>query len=410
MEIRDKLEILADAAKYDASCASSGAPKRNSIGKDGFGATTGMGICHSYTPDGRCVSLLKILLTNYCLYDCQYCVNRRTSNVPRARFAVAEVVRLTTDFYLRNYIDGLFLSSGIIQSADYTMEQLVQVARELREVHQFRGYIHLKTIPDADPALIAAAGRYADRLSVNIELPTQDSVQKLAPEKSVHTIKLAMGSIRRKLDEKAEEPKAPRFAPAGQSTQMIVGADGSDDQQILSTAQTLYGSYKLKRVYYSAFSPIPQSPKSVPLAPPPMLREHRLYQADFLMRGYGFQAQELLPSSGGNLALDIDPKLAWALAHREHFPLDLNRAEPHMIARVPGIGLRNAQRIVELRRLRQVRYADLSRLRCSMKKIAPFIITADYFPARDASPSEHLRRAMADAPRQMNLWPELQAA
>jgi len=409
MELTDKLEILADAAKYDASCASSGAPKRHSIGKDGFGATTGMGICHSYTPDGRCVSLLKVLLTNYCLYDCQYCVNRRTSNVPRARFTVAEVVKLTTDFYLRNYIDGLFLSSGIIQSADYTMEQLVQVARELREVHQFRGYIHLKTIPDADPALIAAAGRYADRLSVNIELPTQDSVQKLAPEKSVHTIKLAMGSIRRKLDEKAAEPKSPRFAPAGQSTQMIVGADSSDDQVILSTAETLYGSYKLKRVYYSAFSPIPQSPKSVPLAPPPLQREHRLYQADFLLRSYGFQASELLPAAG-NLALDIDPKLAWALAHREHFPLDLNVAEPAMIARVPGIGLRNAQRIVDLRRLRQVRYADLSRLRCSMKKISPFIVTADYFPARDTA-SHLLRQSMAEAPpQQLDLWPALQAA
>jgi len=409
VELMDKLEILADAAKYDASCASSGAPKRHSVGKDGFGATTGMGICHSYTPDGRCVSLLKLLLTNYCLYDCQYCVNRRTSNVPRARFTVAEVVKLTKDFYLRNYIDGLFLSSGIIQSADYTMEQLVQIARELREVHQFRGYIHLKTIPDADPALIAAAGRYADRLSVNIELPTQDSVQKLAPEKSVHTIKLAMGSIRRKLDEKAEEPKSPRFAPAGQSTQMIVGADASDDQQILKTAETLYGSYKLKRVYYSAFSPIPQSPKSVPLAPPPMMREHRLYQADFLLRSYGFQVDELLPKTG-NLALDIDPKLAWALENREHFPMDLNRAEPHMIARIPGIGLRNAQRIVDLRRLRQVRYADLTRLKCSMKKISPFIITADYIPVNDAGPSEHLRRAMAVPAQQMNLWPELQAA
>jgi putative DNA modification/repair radical SAM protein len=409
MELTDKLEILADAAKYDASCASSGAPKRDSIGKDGLGATTGMGICHSYTPDGRCVSLLKILLTNYCLYDCQYCVNRRTSNVPRARFTVAEVVKLTTDFYLRNYIDGLFLSSGIIQSADYTMEQLVAVARELREVHHFRGYIHLKTIPDADPALIASAGRYADRLSVNIELPTPDSVQKLAPEKSVHTIKLAMGAIRRKLDEKAEEPNSPRFAPAGQSTQMIVGADASDDQQILSTAETLYGSYKLKRVYYSAFSPIPQSPKSVPLAPPPMMREHRLYQADFLLRSYGFQANELVTPSG-NLALDIDPKLAWALENRALFPIDLNRAEPHMIARVPGIGLRNAGRIVDLRRLRQVRYADLSRLRCSMKKIAPFIITADYFPARDGVQSSQLRSALAEAPTQMPLWPELQAA
>ncbi|MEO7495867.1 MAG: putative DNA modification/repair radical SAM protein [Massilia sp.] len=409
MLLRDKLEILADAAKYDASCASSGAPRRSSEGKDGLGATSGMGICHSYTPDGRCVSLLKILLTNFCVYDCQYCVNRRSSDVPRARFSVDEVVKLTLDFYLRNYIDGLFLSSGIIQSADYTMEQLVHIARQLREVHQFRGYIHLKTIPDADPALIAAAGRYADRLSVNIELPTADSVARLAPEKNVHTIKLAMGAIRRKLDERAEEAKAPRFAPAGQSTQMIVGADASDDQTILATAETLYGSYKLKRVYYSAFSPIPHSPASVPLQPPPLRREHRLYQADFLLRSYGFQASELLPAAG-NLALDIDPKLAWALAHREHFPLDLNLAEPHMIARVPGIGLRNAKRLVELRRLRQIRYADLGRLHCSMKKIAPFIVTADYSPARADTSSHLLRRAMAEAPQQMNLWPELKAA
>jgi putative DNA modification/repair radical SAM protein len=412
MELTDKLEILADAAKYDASCASSGAPKRGSEGKDGLGATTGMGICHSYTPDGRCVSLLKILLTNFCIYDCQYCVNRRSSNVPRARFAVAEVVKLTQDFYLRNYIDGLFLSSGIIRSADYTMEQLVAVARELREVHQFRGYIHLKTIPDADPALIELAGKYADRLSVNIELPTQDSVTRLAPEKSVHTIKLAMGNIRRKLDEKEEEPKSPKFAPAGQSTQMIVGADASDDQTILNTAETLYGSYKLKRVYYSAFSPIPQSPDSVPLAPPPLMREHRLYQADFLLRSYGFQASELLPGAG-NLDLDIDPKLAWALAHREHFPMDLNRADANMIARVPGIGLRNAKRLIELRRLRRVRWEDLSRLRCSMKKIAPFIVTADYSPTQGAASSETLRRALA-APlqkvEQMSLWPELKAA
>jgi putative DNA modification/repair radical SAM protein len=409
MELQDKLEILADAAKYDASCASSGAPKRASIGKDGIGATTGMGICHSYTPDGRCVSLLKILLTNFCVYDCQYCVNRRSSNVPRARFSVEEVVRLTVDFYLRNYIDGLFLSSGIIQSADYTMGQLVEIARRLREEHQFRGYIHLKTIPDADPDLIAAAGRYADRLSVNIELPTQDGIARLAPEKDMHTIKLAMGAIRLKLDEKAEEPKAPKFAPAGQSTQMIVGADAADDKAILSTSETLYGSYKLKRVYYSAFSPIPQSPKSVPLQPPPLLREHRLYQADFLLRGYGFRVQELLPGTG-NLPLDIDPKLAWALAHREHFPLDLNVAEPAMIARVPGIGLRNAKRLVELRRIRRIRYGDLARLRCSMKKLAPFIVTADYRPARDTVESDMLRRALAEAPQQMNLWPELQAA
>jgi putative DNA modification/repair radical SAM protein len=409
MELKDKLEILADAAKYDASCASSGAPKRDSSGKDGLGATNGMGICHSYTPDGRCVSLLKILLTNFCIYDCQYCVNRRTSNVPRARFAVDEVVKLTQDFYLRNYIDGLFLSSGIIQSSDYTMEQLVEVARRLREEHKFRGYIHLKTIPDADPRLIELAGKYADRLSVNIELPTQDSVSRLAPEKNVHTIKRAMGSIRTKLDEKDGHPKAPAFAPAGQSTQMIVGADASDDRTILDTAQTLYGSYKLKRVYYSAFSPIPQSPSSVPSAPPPLLREHRLYQADFLLRGYGFTAGELMPAAG-NLALDIDPKLAWALSNRAHFPLDLNRADEGMIARVPGIGLRTARRLIDLRRLRRIRWEDLSRLRCSLKKLAPFVVTADYKPAQGAASSELLRRTMADAPQQMNLWPELQAA
>ncbi|HEX2603362.1 MAG TPA: putative DNA modification/repair radical SAM protein [Oxalicibacterium sp.] len=409
MDLFSKLEILADAAKYDASCASSGAQQRSSIGKDGFGATTKMGICHSFTPDGRCVSLLKILLTNFCLYDCQYCVNRRSSDVPRARFTVDEVVRLTRDFYLRNYIDGLFLSSGIIQSPDYTMEQLVAIARELREVHQFRGYIHLKTIPDADPRLIEEAGRYADRLSVNIELPTTDSVERLAPEKKVHTIKLAMASIRRHIDEREDEPRAPSFAPAGQSTQMIVGADQTDDHTILATAETLYSAYRLKRVYYSAFSPIPHSPKTVPAKPPPMLREHRLYQADFLVRAYGFRAQELLPVEG-NLPLDIDPKLGWALAHREHFPLDLNRAEVAMIARVPGIGLRNAARIVELRRLRRIRYADLVRLRCSMKKIEPFVVTADYRPQCDAAPSESLRRMLAERDQQLPLFPALQEA
>lgn len=403
MKLHTKLEILADAAKYDASCASSGAPKRSSAGKEGLGATTGMGICHSYTPDGRCVSLLKILLTNVCIYDCQYCINRRSSNIPRARFTVSEVVKLTRDFYLRNYIDGLFLSSGIIQSANYTMQQLVDIARQLREVHQFRGYIHLKTIPDADPELITEAGRYADRLSVNIELPTAEGIKRLAPEKSVHTIKLAMGAIRQKQNEKEFEPKAPPFAPAGQSTQMIVGADAADDKTILSTAETLYGSYKLKRVYYSAFSPIPQSPTSVPAAPPPMMREHRLYQADFLLRGYGFQVPELLPSIG-NLALDIDPKLAWALENRHQFPMDLNRVDAEIIARIPGIGLRNAKRLVQLRRLRRIRYADLSRLRCNLKKIAPFVVTEDYRPRQDAAPSDLLRRALADKPEQLDLW------
>ena len=368
MELIEKLTVLADAAKYDASCASSGAPKRSSKGKDGIGSTNGMGICHSYTPDGRCVSLLKILLTNFCLYDCQYCINRRSSDVPRARFTPEEVVTLTLDFYQRNYVSGLFLSSGIIQSPDYTMEQLIRVAKVLREEHQFRGYIHLKTIPEADPALIAEAGRYADRLSVNIELPSAESL-----------------------------------APGGQSTQMIVGADASDDSRILRTAETLYGQYRLRRVYYSAFSPIPNSPSSVPFQAPPLMREHRLYQADFLLRGYGFKVNELIGAQG-NLPLDIDPKLAWALANRDLFPVDLNLAEPQVIARIPGIGVRSAQRIVDLRRLKRIRFDDVVRLRCVIEKAKPFMITSDYHPQQASLESSVLRRQLSDQPAQMALW------
>ncbi|MBC2679739.1 putative DNA modification/repair radical SAM protein [Pseudomonas sp. CFBP 8770] len=405
MQLIDKLSILADAAKYDASCASSGAPKRSSEGKGGLGSTNGMGICHSYTPDGRCVSLLKILLTNFCLFDCQYCVNRRSSDVPRARFTPEEVVRLTVDFYRRNCISGLFLSSGIIRSADYTMEQLIRVARLLREEHQFRGYIHLKTIPEADPALIAEAGRYADRLSVNIELPTDASLQTLAPEKDVASIKKAMSTIYTGQQTVLNEPRAPRFTPAGQSTQMIVGADQTDDSTILHSAESLYGNFGLKRVYYSAFSPIPNSPKSVPLAAPPLMREHRLYQADFLLRSYGYKADELL-SGPGDLALDIDPKLAWALENRSVFPLDLNRAEPALIARIPGIGLRTTKRLVELRRQRRIRYEDLTRLRCVLAKAKPFFITSDYHPQQAEISTLLLRDQLRDRPQpqQLGLW------
>ncbi|WP_454256467.1 putative DNA modification/repair radical SAM protein [Pseudomonas sp. Marseille-Q8238] len=403
MELIDKLSVLADAAKYDVSCASSGAPKRDSRGKSGLGATNGMGICHSFTPDGRCVALLKILLTNFCLYDCQYCVNRRSSDVPRARFTPEEVVTLTLDFYRRNCISGLFLSSGIIRSADYTMEQLVRVARLLREEHEFRGYIHLKTIPDAAPELIEQAGRYADRLSVNIELPTESSLIRLAPEKRLTPIRQAMGTIHQGVEQAREETRGPAFAPAGQSTQMIVGADDTDDRTILQTAQTLYGAYRLKRVYYSAFSPIPQSPKSVPFQAPPLLREHRLYQADFLLRGYGFSVQELI-ALPGNLPLDIDPKLAWALANRALFPLDLNQAEPALIARVPGIGVLSAKRLVALRSERRIRYADVVRLRCAMDKARPFIVTQDYRPQQATVESATLRRQLSETPAQMALW------
>ena len=283
----DKLAILADAAKYDASCASSGAQKRNSKGTQGIGSTEGMGICHSYAPDGRCISLLKVLLTNYCQYDCLYCVNRVSSNVQRARFGAEELAKLTLEFYKRNYIEGLFLSSGIIKSPDYTMGQMVEVARILRERLEFQGYIHLKTIPDAAPELLEAAGRYADRLSINVELPSRSSLRTLAPEKDSSRIRQAMASVRLKLDEKKEKSRHrnPRAIRAtGQSTQMIIGADASDDRKILTTSASLYAGYKLRRVYYSAFSPTPHPSSKLPPQPPPLLREHRLYQADWQQR------------------------------------------------------------------------------------------------------------------------------
>ncbi|MEO8629514.1 MAG: putative DNA modification/repair radical SAM protein [Betaproteobacteria bacterium] len=384
MDVLAKLKVLADAAKYDASCASSGGATRKSTAKGGIGSTNGMGICHSYTPDGRCVSLLKILLTNFCLYDCRYCINRRSSDVQRARFSAAEVVQLTLDFYRRNYIEGLFLSSGIVRSADYTMEQLIEVARSLREDHDFRGYIHLKTIAEADQALIVQAGRFADRLSVNVELPSEKSLIALAPEKRMSTIKVTMGNIRAKLDETKRERKAPAFAPAGQSTQLIVGADASTDRTILNLSETMYSAYRLRRVYYSAFSPIPKPSAHLPLAAPPLVREHRLYQADWLLRFYGFSAKELLPDRGdGRLDLEMDPKLIWALANRQHFPVDLNVAERETLLRVPGLSVRNVKRILAMRRHRRVRYDDLAKLRCDVQKAAPFVTTADYRPAHD---------------------------
>ena len=282
-----KLEVLADAAKYDASCASSGAEKRDS--KSGGLGSTSHGICHSYTPDGRCVSLLKVLLTNACVFDCAYCINRRSSNVRRARFSVKEVVDLTLNFYKRNYIEGLFLSSGIIRSSDYTMELIVRVARSLREEHGFKGYIHLKSIPDADPALIAEAGRYADRLSINVELPTETGLKTFAPEKRAASIKTTMANLRVRIAESHADRRAPRFSPAGQGTQMIVGADGANDAQIVATSASLYASYDLKRIYYSAFSPIPDSSRLLPMKAAPLVREHRLYQADWLFASTDFR-------------------------------------------------------------------------------------------------------------------------
>jgi putative DNA modification/repair radical SAM protein len=388
MDVQRKLEILADAAKYDASCASSGTEQRDSSDGKGLGSTApGMGICHSYAPDGRCISLLKVLLTNACNYDCLYCVNRASSNVPRARFTVDEVVGLTIDFYRRNYIEGLFLSSGIIRSADYTMEQVVSVARKLREEHHFRGYIHLKTIPEADDALITEAGRYADRLSINIEVPEESSLARLAPEKDVRAIRRTMGRLRLKLDEAkdnlktASKAKPPRFAPAGQSTQMIIGADAANDKTILDTSANLYGSYRLKRVYYSAFSPIPDASRSLPLTAPPLIREHRLYQADWLMRFYGFDAGEIVEERAGMLPLDIDPKLAWALRNRDRFPLDVATASREELLRVPGFGTKAVDRIIATRRLTNIRVTDLARLNIPRNKALPFIVLGDHRPA-----------------------------
>jgi putative DNA modification/repair radical SAM protein len=406
--VPEKLAVLADAAKYDVSCASSGASKRNSRGGAGIGSTTGMGICHSYTPDGRCVSLLKILLTNFCLYDCAYCINRRSSNVPRARFSVEEVVDLTLAFYKRNYIEGLFLSSGIIQSADYTMEELIRVAKSLREEHLFRGYIHLKTIPEASDALIAEAGRYADRLSINIELPTEAGLKRFAPEKEAGSIRRSMAGVRLKIEEAGERSNAgkaaPRFAPAGQSTQMIVGADGASDAAILSASTTLYAGYGLKRVYYSAFSPIPDASRLLPPKAPPLGREHRLYEADWLMRHYGFDAAEILEGAeGGMLDLGVDPKLAWALRNRDRFPVDVNTAPREMLLRVPGLGVRSVDRILGSRRHRTLRLDDLGRLAASLKKMRAFVVTPDYRPALWAE-REDLRSAFVPPTEQLSLF------
>ena len=386
LKLQGKLAILADAAKYDASCASSGTESRNSLDGTGVGSTGGAGICHSYAPDGRCISLLKVLLTNFCTFDCLYCVNRVSSNVPRARFSVDEVVDLTLSFYKRNYIEGLFLSSGIIQSPDYTMEQVVEVARRLRVVHDFRGYIHLKTIPEASPDLLASAGLYADRLSINIELARPSSLATLAPQKNSGGIRRSMAAIRLKREEASDTSlngkSAPRFAMAGQSTQMIVGADAATDGELLHCSDTLYSSYKLKRVYYSAFSPIPDSSAALPLQPVNLLREHRLYQADWLMRFYEFDVQEIVAGGqAGMLDEMLDPKLAWALKHREQFPIDINRAERSRLLRIPGLGTRGVERILECRSSGFLRLADLKRISRSVKRMLPFIVARDWSPA-----------------------------
>lgn len=407
MELSRKLEILADAAKYDASCASSGSKRSN--GGAGLGNSDGVGICHSYTPDGRCVSLLKILLTNYCIFDCKFCVNRVSGSMPRARFTPAEVVFLTIEFYKRNYIEGLFLSSGIIQSADYTMEQLVTVAKRLREEERFFGYVHLKAIPGADPALLAEAGRYADRLSANIELPTDGDLRQLAPEKTLATVDRTMSVIRERRAEAVAEKKQTkrreplRFAPAGQSTQMIVGATPTTDGTILRQSANLYRKQRLRRVYYSAFSPIPAPDQLLPAISPPLMREHRLYQADWLMRFYKFSADEIA-NAEDNLSLDMDPKAAWALRNRDFFPIDINEASREAMLRVPGLGVRSVNRILKIRRHRRLRMDDLRRLRVSLKKVAPFVVAADRNRVTRALERDGLSRHVRQSTNQLELF------
>ncbi|GAB3530417.1 putative DNA modification/repair radical SAM protein [Pontibacter brevis] len=371
----DKLKILADAAKYDVSCSSSGGKRKNE--NKGLGNAEGMSICHSYTEDGRCVSLLKILLTNYCIYDCAYCVTRKSNDVERAAFTVQEVVDLTINFYRRNYIEGLFLSSGIFKNADYTMERLVRVAKKLRQDHKFNGYIHLKTIPGASEELIKEAGLYADRLSVNIELPSEASLQQLAPEKNYTEILLPMGAISQQLVQAKEEKKlfksAPVFAPAGQSTQLIVGASAENDHQILQLSDQLYKSFSLKRVFYSGYVPVSSDNRLPIITEPPIIRENRIYQADWLMRFYGFDAKEIVDEQHPNLELDIDPKLAWALRNRYAFPVEINTADYELILRVPGIGVKSAKKIVSARRFTLLGFDHLRQMGVVLKRAKYFI-------------------------------------
>ena len=377
LTIEQRLEILADSAKYDVSCSSSGS---NRAGKTGtLGSTAASGICHTWTADGRCISLLKILLTNACIYDCAYCLNRRSNDIPRASFTPDEIVALTINFYRRNYIEGLFLSTGVIRSADYTMELLIAVARRLREEERFNGYIHLKLVPGADPLLIARAGSYADRVSINIELPSRRSLALLAPDKPRESVINPMRQVSALIAESREarqgSRRAPRFAPAGQSTQLIVGATPENDREIITLSEGLYKRLDMKRVYYSAFIPVSDDRRLPALPTPPLLREHRLYQADWLLRFYGFAAHELLDHEHPNLDTRFDPKSDWALRHLELFPVEVNRAEYEVLLRVPGVGVRSAQRIVQVRRGTRLGEAELKKLGVVLKR-ARYFLTA----------------------------------
>lgn len=401
-----KLAILADAAKYDASCSSSGGKRKRD--KDGMGNSEGMGICHSYAPDGRCISLLKILLTNFCIYDCKFCVNRVSSDVPRAKFTPEEVIHLTLEFYRRNYIEGLFLSSGIIESSDHTMELLIRVARGLRQQHKFNGYIHLKVVAGSSKELIEEAGKWADRISANIEMPVQPDLDLLAPAKTIASATKAMSQIADKAIETADSLRffktTPKFAPAGQTTQMVVGATPSPDATILSTSQSLYKRFSLRRVYYSAYSPIPGADALLPTRQPTLVRENRLYQADWLLRFYGFKAEELVNAQTPNLDLDLDPKTVWALGHRESFPVDVNKAPKNQLLRIPGVGVKGVERILQLRRFHKITLADLGKIGVLISRAKYFIVTADHNPDVWKLDQESLSARLRPPAQQLSLF------
>ena len=396
--VLDKLKILAESAKYDVSCASSGTSRSHKKGQ--IGSAEGWGICHSFAEDGRCISLLKIMLTNNCIYDCAYCINRRSNDLPRATFSVSELVNLTIEFYRRNYIEGLFLSSGVVRNPDYTMERLVKVVKDLRQVYRFNGYIHLNSMPGASQELVNEAGLYADRMSVNIEIPNEQSLQLLAPEKDFQSVFTPMRYIQQGMLQSAEERKkyrhAPRFVPAGQSTQMIVGATSDSDKDILHLTSALYKRPSMKRVYYSGFVPVNGYDNRLPaLKQPPLVRENRLYQADWLLRFYNFKVDEIVDDSYPDLDLEIDPKLAWALRHPEAFPVDINRADYEMLLRVPGLGVKSAKMILTARRYSRLGTSHLKQIGVVLKK-AQYFITCNELPTRTVNEikPENVRRIL----------------
>lgn len=398
MELQKKLEILSAAAKYDVSCSSSGSNRKNT--KGGLGNSAASGICHSWADDGRCISLLKILLTNFCIYDCAYCVNRLSNDIPRAAFTPHEVAELTINFYRRNYIEGLFLSSSIIKNPNYTMEQLYESVRILREEYNFNGYIHLKAIPGADLSLIEASGRLADRMSLNIELPSSKGLQLLAPQKTRENILKPMGFVNSKIAETKDNRKffksSSNFVPAGQSTQLIVGATPDHDLKILRLSEGLYKGYGLKRVYYSAYVPVSTNPKLPVISKPPLLREHRLYQADWLLRFYGFSSSELLDEQYPDFDMELDPKCSWALRNIHMFPTDINKADYEMLLRIPGVGVRSARKIITARKVKLLDFDDLKKLGIVLKRARFFITCKGKYFSNIGLNEIHIRQALTD--------------